>query len=833
MKDGLRRKQAAPPPERLLIKVKGTVQGVGFRPYVYGLATSIGLRGYVANTGEGVTIDVEGVGVKTFLERLESEAPPLARINSVDVSALAPHGYTAFSIIQSSEGGSFTLLSPDVSVCDDCLRELYDRGDRRYLYPFINCTNCGPRYTITLRTPYDRPNTTMAGFRMCPECEREYKDPGDRRFHAEPVACPACGPKVFMAERETAPISKTIELLGEGKVVAIKGLGGFHLACDATNSRAVETLRQRKRRSNKPFALMAPDLETIKRFCLVSPEEEALLLSERRPIVLLRKKTPCLLPEAVAPGNNRLGFMLPYTPLHYLLFCNGNTPPHGKGTADQHEAADNKSAFKVDEGFLDSEGKGACRSQEAAITGSAVVDYDMKRGYFLSEGKGACGPLVMTSGNLSEEPIQIENKEALRKLQGLADAFLLHDRDIFMRVDDPVLKVTAGRVSFIRRARGYTPEAIMLHEDGPDVLAAGADIKNTFTLMKGPYAIVSQHIGDMENYETLRFFEETLENLKAVYRAAPVAIAHDMHPGYMSTRWAMGQVSQGGVTALPVQHHHAHIASVMAGRGLKGEVIGVAFDGTGYGPDGTLWGGEFLVADALGFHRAGHVGYVPLPGGEMAVREPWRTAVSYIKAAYGDEAEQCLERIGFFEIYGRDRVEKILRILGIREVSPLSSGAGRLFDAVSAVLGICGVSTFEGEAAIALEAHALEGISGEYPFDLNGVEPVEVDFGPALRGIISDLVKGVGKEVIAAMFHNTVIEAIVKVAGSLSLKRGIKDVVLTGGVFQNDYLLAGSMERLEALGLRVFTNEAVPINDAGVSLGQAYILRETLKAGRI
>jgi hydrogenase maturation protein HypF len=449
------------------------------------------------------------------------------------------------------------------------------------------------------------------------------------------------------------------------------------------------------------------------------------------------------------------------------------------------------------------------------------------------EGREVCDLLVMTSGNLSEEPIQIENGEALRKLRGLADAFLLHDRDIFMRVDDPVLKVTAGRVSFIRRARGYTPEAIMLSEDGPDVLAAGSDIKNTFTLMKGPYAIVSQHIGDMENYETLRFFEETLENLKAVYRAAPVAVAHDMHPGYLSTRWAMGQVSQGAVAALAVQHHHAHIASVMAGRGMKERVIGVAFDGTGYGPDGTLWGGEFLISDALDFHRAGHIGYVPLPGGERAVREPWRTAVSYLRAACGDNAEECLERIGFFERYGRDNIDKVLRIIDIKEVSPLSSGAGRLFDAVSATLGICGVSTFEGEAAIALEAHASEGIAGAYPFDIRGVEPVEVDFGPALRGIINDLVEGTGKGVIAAKFHNTVIEALIEVVGSLSGQTGIKDVVLSGGVFQNDYLLTGAMGGLEALGLRVYTNEAVPVNDAGVSLGQAYILREKLKAGRI
>jgi hydrogenase maturation protein HypF len=782
--------------ERRLIKVKGTVQGVGFRPYVYGLATSLGLKGYVTNTSEGVTIDVEGEGVKAFLERLEGEAPPLARITSLETSPRPSHGYTEFKIIQSSDGGSFTLVSPDVSVCNDCLRELYDEGDRRHLYPFINCTNCGPRYTITLRTPYDRPNTTMARFRMCPACEGEYKDPANRRFHAEPVACPACGPRVFLADWDkeaSDPIRKTIGLLREGKVVAIKGLGGFHLACDATNKEAVQTLRQRKRRNNKPFALMAPDVETIKRYCLVSPEEEDLLVSERRPIVLLRKKTLCSLPEAVAPGNNRLGFMLPYTPLHYLLF-------HDSGEA------------------------GMTRSSVKGEKGEAVCD---------PVRKGTCGPLVMTSGNLSEEPIQIENSEAKDKLGGLADAFLLHDRDIFMRVDDSVLKVTAGRVSFIRRARGYTPEAIMLHEDGPDVLATGADIKNTFTLMKGPYAIVSQHIGDMENYETLRFFEETLENLKAVYRASPVAVAHDMHPGYLSTRWALEQVSKGGVASLAVQHHHAHIASVMAGRGMRNKVIGVAFDGTGYGPDGTLWGGEFLVADALGFKRVGHIGCVPLPGGEGAVREPWRTAVSYVKAAFGEEALGCLERIGFLERYGRERVEKMLRILDIKEVSPLSSGAGRLFDAVSAVLGICGVSTFEGEAAIALEAFAAEGISEAYPFDLKGGESLEVDFGPALRGIIKDLLRGLEKGVIAAKFHNAVIEAIVKVASLLAERTGIRDVVLSGGVFQNDYLLAGTRGRLEALSLNVFTNEAVPINDAGVSLGQAYILRETLKAGRI
>jgi|Deesub1362A_J573_1020465.scaffolds.fasta_scaffold00073_101 hydrogenase maturation protein HypF len=767
---------------RVLIKVRGTVQGVGFRPYVYGLASSLDLKGYVANTSEGVTIDIEGKEVESFIKRLQREAPPLSRITDIDISPLPPYGYQDFRIIESKDSGSFTLISPDVSICDDCLRELFDEGDRRYLYPFINCTNCGPRYTITKCVPYDRANTTMSVFRMCSECEAEYKNPADRRFHAEPNACSRCGPGIRLTGESsdfgdiTDPMKKVRDLLREGAIVAIKGLGGFHLACDATSEEAVEKLRLRKRKSNKPFALMSPDIETIKKFCFVSPEEEALLLSNRRPIVLLRRKPSCALPEAIAPGNNRLGFMLPYTPLHYLLFREDSTGSHPAGL-------------------------------------------DRKKNRI---------PLVMTSGNLSEEPIQIDNEEVVLKLRGIADAFLTHDRDIFMRVDDSVLKVSdTGKVCFIRRARGYTPEPVMLAEEGADVLATGADIKNTFTLMKGSFAIVSQHIGDMENYETLKFFEETLENLKAVYRVEPEAIAYDLHPGYLSTQWALRQAGR----KLPVQHHHAHIASVMAEKGIKEKVIGVAFDGTGYGADGTLWGGEFLISTAIDFKRAGHLRYVPLPGGEMAIKEPWRTAVSYVKTAVGAETEDYLERIGFIEKYGRERIRDILKIINARELSPVSSGAGRLFDAVSAILGVCDKNTFEGEAAVALEAVAAPGVEDDYPLNIEFKEPMEVDFSFAIISIINDLTKGVDKGIIAAKFHNTVVEAIVRVVRKLAMLSRIADIVLSGGVFQNDYLLVRVEERLKEEGFSVYTNEVVPLNDGGISLGQAYILRESLKAG--
>ncbi|MBI5187976.1 MAG: carbamoyltransferase HypF [Nitrospirae bacterium] len=819
--------------ERVKILVKGIVQGVGFRPFVYNLANSLNLKGFVVNSSSGVTIDIEGENISDFIDKLARKAPPLSQIMSIDIVPMLYQGYQRFRILESKEEGSFTLVSPDVSICNDCLREILDKSDRRYLYPFTNCTNCGPRYTITRSIPYDRPNTTMSIFIMCPECKEEYHNPDNRRFHAQPNACATCGPQITLVISHQSsvisqnPIKKTIELLKAGAIVAIKGLGGFHIACDATNEEAVNRLRLRKRKSNKPFALMAPDIETIREFCEVSKEEKELLTSNKRPIVLLRKCHPSpvtrhCLPDAIAPNNKYLGFMLPYTPLHYLLFFYPITPHSSLFTS--HFSA-----------------------------------------------------LVMTSGNLAEEPVVIDNDEAISRLSAIVDAFLLHNRDIFMRVDDSVIIVNSHQssvktsdqcpmtnaqsdnsslvtchpsLSFIRRSRGYVPDPIALHEDGPEVLGCGADIKNTFTITKGRYAIPSQHIGDMENYETLKFFEESLENLKGVYRVKIEAIAYDLHPGYLSTQWALSQSQKSEVRSenlntefqsqisnpksqIPcygVQHHHAHIASVMAEKGLKDKVIGVAFDGTGYGTDGNLWGGEFLLSDVTGFTRAGHLKYVPLPGGEMAIKEPWRTAISYLKDAVGDEILSYLEFVRFIQRYGIEKVNDIIKISENSIFSPLSSGAGRLFDAVSAIVGICDRNTFEGEAAIALEAMTNPDIDEDYPVDIKFRETMEVDFSTTIIRIVDDLNRDIEKEIIASRFHNTVITAIFRVVQKLFSLYMINDVVLSGGVFQNLYLLERTVSKLESAGLRVHINEKVPCNDAGISLGQAYIIRERIKA---
>jgi hydrogenase maturation protein HypF len=788
--------------ERAQIAVKGTVQGVGFRPYVYTLATSLGLAGYVSNAADGVHIDIEGAAVADFIRRLPAEAPPLSRISDISVTPLPIHGYTGFTIqVSRAQAGShpFTLISSDVSVCPDCLRELNDPNDRRYLYPFINCTNCGPRYTITRAVPYDRPNTTMAGFPLCPECSREYHDPRDRRFHAQPIACPKCGPEIEFRVRSsecgvkgTQALEACITLLRDGGIAAIKGLGGFHIACDAVNHQAVATLRERKRRSNKPFAVMAASVEVLRGFCEVTSDEQELLESPKRPIVLLKKKHPDAvlnpLSDDVAPNNQFVGCMLPYTPLHSLLFSVG-----GKDHA---------------------------------------------------EGARTLSVLVMTSGNLSEEPIVHRNDDAIKKLSGTVDAFLSHNRDIFMRVDDSVVRVRNGcdpgsqvpavpcSISFFRRARGYAPEAIVLQDTGPEVLGCGADLKNTFTLTKGSFAIPSQHIGDMENYETLKFFEECLANLKQVYRVDPVAIVHDLHPGYLSTRWAVEEGAKRSLPLFSIQHHYAHIGSVMAEHGLTEKVIGVAFDGTGYGSDGNLWGGEFLIAGIDGFERAGQFKYIQLPGGEAAIREPWRTAVSHVADIEGTQAVSRLAAIGFMERHGKTSVEQVLKIAYSRDLSPLSSGAGRLFDAVSSMLGICDRNTFEGEAAIALEALTIEDINDEYPLVIKQEnEYTVVDFRDVIRALIDDLINNEPKPVIATRFHNTVASAIRLTVKGIHKRTGILDVALSGGTFQNTYLLARTIARMTADGMRVHTNSQMPPNDACISLGQAYLIRERLKKG--
>jgi len=808
--------------ERVKILVKGVVQGVGFRPFVYSLAKSLNLKGFVMNSSEGIVIDIEGDNSPIFIERLSKEAPPLSQIMGVDTTPMPFYGYQDFQIIKSRDEGSFTLISSDVSICEDCLKELLNNNDRRYLYPFINCTNCGPRYTITRSIPYDRPNTTMSVFKMCPDCKKEYHNPEDRRFHAQPNACPGCGPNITLVNSQQSivncqnPIEKTIELLKEGKIVAIKGIGGFHIACDASNEIAVNRLRLKKRKNNKPFALMAPDVEIIKKFCEVSKEEGDLLISNKRPIVLLKKMQNCL-PDAIAPNNPCIGFMLPYTPLHYLLFY-----------------------YPLNEKFR--------RLKPAATSSNPPLPPFNKGGM----GGFNFDALIMTSGNLSEEPIVIDNEEAVSMLSGIADAFLIHNRDIFMRVDDSVVRLVPSATRsevfsmsegqrlnsalrtphsalfFIRRSRGYVPDPIPLHEDGPEVLGCGADIKNTFTLTKGSFAIPSQHIGDMENYETLSFFEESLKNLKDVYRVKLDALAYDLHPGYLSTQWAL---KQKGIKKMGIQHHHAHIASVMAENGIKAKVIGVSFDGTGYGTDGNLWGGEFLIADITGFKRAGHFKYIPLPGGETSVKEPWRTAVSYIKGIAGDKAISYLKSIGFIEKYGDDRIKDILMIIDKKQFSPLSSSAGRLFDAVSAILGVCDKNTFEGEAAIALESITRPDIVDDYPVDIKFREIMEIDFSQTILKIVEDLVRGEDKGIISTKFHNTLVNVISRVVQKLSSLHMINDVVLCGGVFQNIYLLERTITRLKSMDMRVNIHKKVPTNDAGISLGQAYIIRESLKTG--
>ncbi len=799
--------------ERAQISITGVVQGVGFRPYVHHLAEQLGLAGSVSNTASGVLIDAEGERLEEFLDRLPREAPPLARIAGLTVTRLPVQGASAFSIVASADAaGAFTLLPPDVSLCPDCLRELSDPRDRRYLYPFINCTNCGPRYSIARSVPYDRPNTTMAPFRICPDCDREYHDPKDRRFHAQPNACPKCGPQVEFRVRSAEcgvpdaecgmrraelkgneALAHCIDTLIQGGIVAVKGLGGFHLACDALNAAAVRTLRERKRRSNKPFAVMCPDLEAVRELCLVSEAEQETLLSAARPIVLLEKREGTALPGAVAPQNRRLGVMLPYTPLHQLLF-----------------------RYPID-------------------------------------GEGTRGPLfralVMTSGNLSEEPIVRDNEEAVRKLGSIADAFLLHDRDIFMRVDDSVLRIAEcgirngggdvvqnttseihdpkSAIMFVRRSRGYAPEPIQLPGDGPEVLAVGADLKNTFTLTKGPWAVLSQHIGDMENYETLRFFEECLANLKKVYRADPVAIAHDLHPGYLSTKWAKEH------SALPlhgIQHHYAHIGSVMAEKGLSGRVIGIALDGTGYGTDGTLWGGEFLAVDIDGFERMGQLACLPLPGGEAAIREPWRSAVSLVQMAAGETAFERLERTGLVARRGGPEVRQVLQVAGSAELSPPASGAGRYFDAIASLLGLCDSNTFEGEAAMALESLVLPSEERSYPVEYavrNGY--TVVDLAPLVREALADLEAGRDRSLIATRFHNAFGDIIAAMASRMAERTGIRDVALSGGAFQNRCLTERAVRLLQEAGFAVHLNSRVPPNDACISLGQAYIIRERLK----
>ena len=723
------------------------MQGVGFRPFVYNLAQRCGLAGYVLNSSAGVIVEAEGAAsvLDGFIESLRREAPPLARIEEMLVAAIDPRGESQFVIRESEpEVGEFVLVSPDVATCPDCCRDFSDPQNRRYGYAFTNCTNCGPRYTIIRDIPYDRPNTTMAGFRMCAACQAEYDDPRDRRFHAQPNACPDCGPRL------SAPIADARHRLAEGAIVAIRGLGGFHLACDARDDAAVHRLRERKRRSDKPFALMARDLAAVEGFCEVSADDRRALESPRRPIVILPRRPDARISPAVAPGNHTVGVMLPYTPLHHLLFDG--------------------------------------------------APYDV---------------LVMTSGNLSEEPIVTSNEEARARLRPLADWFLLHDRDIYMRTDDSVVRTFEGRERTLRRARGFVPQAIDLGMEVAEVLACGGELKNTFCLSKGRYAVLSQHIGDMENYETLVFFEETLGNLKKLFRVEPRAVAHDLHPLYLSTQYAQR------VPDLPkigVQHHHAHVASCMAENGLRGKVIGVALDGTGYGADGKIWGGEFLIADYAGFERRMHFRYVPLAGGDAAVRQTWRPALAYLADTFGTTAE--FPGLAPWREVAESHLRAVRGMIAHRVNTVDTSSCGRLFDAVASLVGLRQQINFEGQAAIELEMIAAAGVTDAYPFACDGET---LDFRPAIARIVAEVRGGTPSAVIAARFHNTAADAVVDACRRLRAAEKLNRVCLSGGTFQNMKLLMRTLAGLRRLDFEVYLHAQVPPNDGGIALGQAVI----------
>lgn len=757
---------------RKQIHIRGIVQGVGFRPFVYNLAQQHQLNGYVLNSAAGVVIEVEGEAAELdhFVAKLSSDAPPLAMIENVAVTGLAPAGYASFVIRESvDEPGKLAPVSPDVSTCDDCMRDFRSPGNRRYGYPFTNCTNCGPRYTITRKIPYDRPLTTMACFSMCARCLAEYEDPADRRFHAQPNACPECGPSlalVMTADLDGTPafgpyleaIRETRRLLREGRILAIKGLGGFHLACDPSNDTAVRALRERKKRSDKPFALMVPDITAAERICVVSEAGRKALLSQRRPIVILPRRADAPVSAELAPGNNTLGLMLPYTPLHYLLFS---------------DSLDEAPEFPA---------------------------------------------LVMTSGNISEEPIVTSNREAAQRLNRIADALLFHNRDIHTRVDDSVVRIFEDKERVLRRSRGYAPFPVALSFPVQEVLACGAELKNTFCLTKDHHAFLSQHIGDLENYETLRFYQETLERMKELFRISPQTVAYDLHPMYLSTKLAL---ELAGVEKVGVQHHHAHIASCMAENGIHDKVIGVAFDGTGFGTDGKIWGGEFLVADFAGFERRAHLRYIALAGGDTAVREPWRLALSYLLDTFGAKATSL--DIPLFRKIPAKNIATVRSMIERGFNTVQTSACGRLFDAVASVAGVRHEVNFEAQAAIELEMIAQGGIDAQYPFEISAGDPWQIDFRPAIERIVRDVQESKSTAHISTAFHNTVAAVVVETCERIGAAEHISRVCLSGGTFQNLYLLERSVRRLRGKGFDVFLHAKVPPNDGGIALGQAVI----------
>jgi hydrogenase maturation protein HypF len=736
---------------RVRARVEGTVQGVGFRPFVYRLANELDLAGFVLNDERGVLVEVEGgeSAVDGFLRRLADEAPPLASVEAVRPRDVDPAGERGFRILASPRGGEpAALVSPDTATCDDCLAELFDPADRRHRYPFVNCTNCGPRFTIVRGVPYDRPRTTMAGFELCPRCAAEYEDPADRRFHAQPNACPECGPTLRLLPGELRgdeAMRGAVAALREGAVVAVKGIGGYHLACLAAREPAVAALRARKHREDKPFAVMARDVEAARELVRLADEEAALLAGRERPIVLAPRRPRARVAASVAPRSADLGIMLPYSGLHHLLL------------ADAGE------------------------------------------------------PLVMTSGNVSDEPIAHEDEDARTRLDGIADLVLAHDRPIQTRTDDSVVRaVPARRPLLLRRSRGYVPDALALPVAAArPVLSCGAELKSTFCVAKGTRAWVGHHLGDLKTFEVLQAFEAGVAHFERLFAVAPAAVAHDEHPDYLSTRYAL---AREGVETIAVQHHHAHLAACLAEHGERMPAVGAIYDGTGHGRDGAAWGGELLVGDLAGFERAGHLWPVRLPGGDRAVRQPWRMACAWLLEAGWEGALPGPDR---------RRTAQVAELVRSGLSSPLTTSMGRLFDAVAALCGLRDEVTYEGQAAVELEAAVDPAERGAYelPVTADGM----LDARPLVLAVAADVARGTDAGTVSARFHAGVAAATAEAAADVAGRAGLGTVVLSGGVFQNRTLLTATAGGLEARGLRVLVPERLPPNDGGVSFGQAAV----------
>jgi hydrogenase maturation protein HypF len=749
---------------RKAIDVTGIVQGVGFRPFVYRLANECNLVGFIANTPAGVSIEVQGESeaVEKFLLRLPTEIPPLAKITSLVPREIEPQDAAGFLIVASRlDQPPLALISPDVAICGDCLREMMSPRDRRFRYPFINCTNCGPRFTIIHDIPYDRARTSMARFRMCPACQAEYDDPANRRFHAQPNACWDCGPQVQLLAADgmrsdvAEPIREAARLLQQGAIVAVKGLGGFHLACDATNNAAVDKLRERKRRIEKPFAVMVARPEEAERWCLLDDVSRRQMLTVAHPIVLLPRRPEVSFAHGVAPGNRFLGIFLPYTPLHHLLFLSGR--------------------FQA---------------------------------------------LVMTSGNLSEEPIAIDNDEAVQRLSGIADAFLVHDRDILRRCDDSVVRVAADQAQKMRRARGYVPLPVVMEQESEPILAVGGELKNTICVIRGSEAFLSQHVGDLENLESYRFFEEAVEHLQRILEVRPQLIAHDMHPDYFSTQWALAREN---VQLVPVQHHHAHIAACMAENHLDGKVIGIALDGTGYGTDGAIWGGEVLLAEYCDFERAAHFDYVALPGGAAAIHEPWRVAISHLVKHFGNNLTGL--QLPFVEALDARKLSVVLQMIDREVHSPRTSSCGRLFDAVAALIGLRSTVNYEAQAAIELEMAAHQSTTeGAYPFDLTpDGSGWLISTRPLFDWLLRDLRKQASVPDMSRRFHNGLALMFLELAEKIRDQRQLNRICLSGGCFQNALLFESVLSELREQKFEVYFHTEVPAGDGGISLGQAAV----------